>query len=270
MISFPNAKINLGLDIIEKREDGYHNISSCFYPVPLKDILEINVSKAFGFQMSGIPISGDKTSNLVVKAYKLLKRDFDLPNVTIHLHKNVPLEAGLGGGSSDGAFALRMLNEFFNLFLDESVIADYASALGSDCPFFVYNEPMIIHGRGEEMSSTDINLAGYYLYIVKPGISISTKEAYQNIQPARPRHNIQSILSDHPLESWKDLLKNDFEKVVFNIHPELSKIKAKLYKLGALYASMTGSGSAFYGIFKDQQSITTEFPDDYFSWIGEL
>ena len=167
MISFPNAKINLGLDVIARRNDGYHNISSCFYPIPLKDILEINLSNTFSFNKSGLQIPGDQGGNLVVKAYKILKKDFDLPPVAIHLHKNIPMQSGLGGGSSDGAYTLRMLNELFELFLDDSVISDYASMLGSDCPFFIYNVPSIITGRGEEVEEIDLDLNGYIICVVK-------------------------------------------------------------------------------------------------------
>jgi 4-diphosphocytidyl-2-C-methyl-D-erythritol kinase len=270
MISFPNAKINLGLDVIEKREDGYHNITSCFYPIPLYDVLEINLSNTFSFNVSGFRIPGDPGKNLVIKAYEMLKKDFNLPPVSIHLHKNIPMQSGLGGGSSDGAYTLTMLNEQFELFLADSVISDYASTLGSDCPFFVYNTPSIITGRGEEVNKLDLDLKGYFICIVKPDLSISTQNAYQNIQPGHPAHHVRSILSDHEIRNWKEMLKNDFEEVVFNIHPGLSELKSKLYEMGALYVSMTGSGSAFYGIFKDRPSFKSVFPDNYFYWLGAL
>jgi len=270
MISFPNAKINLGLNITEKRNDGFHNISSCLYPVPLHDVLEINLSNKFSFELSGWPIPGDKSHNLVIKAYNLLKKDFDLPNVAAHLHKNIPLEAGLGGGSSDGSFTLRMLNEFFELFLSDSVLEDYAGMLGSDCPFFIYNRPALVSGRGEEMEAFNLNLRGFHLYLVKPDVSISTKEAFRNIHARQPQVDIPVILSCNEPGAWAGNLKNDFEKVIFHHHPELSEIKKKLYSLGALYASMTGSGSAFYGIFKDPPEFETGFPDRYFSWSGQL
>jgi 4-diphosphocytidyl-2-C-methyl-D-erythritol kinase len=270
MISFPNAKINLGLDITERRNDGFHNISSCLYPIPLHDVLEINLSDKFSFELSGWPVPGDKNHNLVVKAYKLLKKDFDLPNIAAHLHKNIPLEAGLGGGSSDGSFALHMLNEFFELFLSDSVLEDYAGMLGSDCPFFIYNKPALVSGRGEEMKAFNLDLKGYYLYLVKADISISTQEAYRNIHAEQPQVDISVILSGNEPGSWAGKLKNDFEKVVFHQHPELSEIKKKLYSLGALYASLTGSGSALYGIFKDSHTFETGFPGRYYEWSGEL
>ena len=270
MISFPNAKINLGLNIVEKRSDGYHNLSSCFYPVPLNDILEINSSPKFDFNISGIPISGNQNENLVVKAYKLLKKDFNLPVVAIHLHKNIPMEAGLGGGSSDGAFALKMLNEFFDLYLDDSVLADYAGMLGSDCPFFVYNEPMMVTGRGEQMSALKVDLSGYYICILKPQLSISTKEAYRTIIPANPEYSINSVICSKPVSDWEGLIKNDFETALLEKYSELSGLKKKLYKMGAEYASLTGSGSAMYGLFKDEPILEKDIEQKYFNWVGYL
>lgn len=270
MISFPNAKINLGLDIIEKRDDGFHNISSCFYPIPLRDVLEIIVSDKFNLEMTGLQIPGDKNQNLVVKAYKLLKKDFGLPDISVHLHKNIPSEAGLGGGSSDGASMLRMLNEFFDLFLNDSVLADYAAKLGSDCPFYVYNKPAMISGRGETIDEIDVELKGHLLYLIKPDIAVSTIDAYRRIRPSKPENDIRAIISGNPIVFWRDLLKNDFEEVIFGSHPLLSELKRKLYEMGALYVSMTGSGSALYGIFKDQPNSIDGLPDNYFTWIGEL
>jgi len=270
MISFPNAKINLGLDIIEKRSDGYHNISSCFYPVPLNDVLEINLSSKFDFKTSGLHVPGDKHENLVVKAYKLLKKDFNLPNVSIHLHKNIPLEAGLGGGSSDGAFALKMLNEFFDLFMEDSVLEDYAGLLGSDCPFFIYNEPMLVEGRGEQMKEINVDLKGYFIYILKPDLSISTREAYRAVKPAQPKHEIQSHITSKPVDVWENFLKNDFEESITEKYPELKKIKTWLYEKGAVYASLTGSGSAMYGLFNIEPDLERDFTENYFNWVGAL
>lgn len=270
MISFPNAKINLGLNIIEKRSDGFHNISSCFYPVPINDILEINLSDKFDFNTSGIAIPGNNNENLVVKAYKLLKKDFNLPSVAIHLHKNIPMEAGLGGGSSDGAFALKMLNEFFDLFLDNSVLEDYAGILGSDCPFFIHNEAMIVGGRGDQMNTIKVDLEGYYICILKPELSISTKEAYSAVKPAKSEYEIQSIISSKPVSDWKDVLKNDFEESILERFSELSGIKARLYEMGAEYASLTGSGSAMYGLFKTEPKLDLDLAQNYFTWVGRL
>jgi len=270
MISFPNAKINLGLDIIEKRDDGYHNISSCFYPVPLSDVLEINLSNTFDFKTSGLHIPGDKHENLVVKAYKLLKKDFSLPNVSIHLHKNIPLEAGLGGGSSDGAFALKMLNGFFDLFLDDSVLEDYAGLLGSDCPFFIYNEPMLVEGRGEQMNELNVDLKGYFICILKPDLSISTRDAYHAVRPAQPKNEIQSHITSKPVDVWKNFLKNDFEEPITEKYPELKKAKTRLYEKGAVYASLTGSGSAMYGLFNIEPDLESDITENYFNWVGAL
>jgi 4-diphosphocytidyl-2-C-methyl-D-erythritol kinase len=270
VISFPNAKINLGLDVIEKRPDGYHNISSCFYPIKLTDILEIIESGKSGFTSSGRPIPGNKTDNLVLKAFELLKQDFDLPEIEIHLHKSIPTGAGLGGGSSDGAFTLKMLNSLFELFLDDSILADYALLLGSDCPFFIYNQPMMAEGRGEVLKPIPASLEGYYLCLVMPDQTISTKEAYQNIKPAKHELSVEEIVSGHPVENWSGLLKNDFEEGIFRMIPGLRNIKEKLYELGAAYASMTGSGSAFYGIFKDQPVIKDQFPSTYSTWVHIL
>jgi 4-diphosphocytidyl-2-C-methyl-D-erythritol kinase len=270
VISFPNAKINLGLNVIEKRPDGYHNISSCFYPINLTDALEIMESGKPGFSASGCQIPGNKTDNLVIRAFELLKNDFDLNEVAIHLHKSIPTGAGLGGGSSDGAFALKMLNTLFKLFLDDSILADYALLLGSDCPFFIYNQPMIAGGRGEVLKPTPAILEGYYLCLVMPDQTVSTKEAYQLINPAQPELSVEEIVSNHPVENWPRLLKNDFEEGVLRMNPGFLDIKEKLYDLGAVYASMTGSGSAFYGIFRKQPIIKDEFPSGYSTWVQIL
>ena len=270
MISFPNAKINLGLNVIEKRKDGYHNISSCFYPIKLTDILEIMESGKFSFSNSGLSIPGNTEDNLVVKAYQLMKKDFDLSEVKIHLHKSIPMGAGLGGGSSDGAYALKMLNTLFELYLDDSVLADYALSLGSDCPFFIYNRPMIAAGRGDALKSSQYTLEGYYLYLVMPDRMISTKEAYDHIKPRIPGMSVEEIINDHPIENWAELLQNDFEIGIFEKIPAFRKIKEILYKNGAVYASMTGSGSAFYGIFRDKPEIEPRFPPSYFIWEDNL
>lgn len=270
MIAFPNAKINLGLDIVGKRSDGFHNISSCFYPIPLRDVLEINESKNFSLELSGLPIQGELDSNLVSRAYRLLKKDFDLPQVSIHLHKNIPLEAGLGGGSADGSFTLRMLDEYFDLFLGDDLLEDYAARLGSDCPFFIHNKPALISGRGEQMDQINLDLSGYSVLIVKPLISISTSEAYKRIKPKVPAHDIRSILTESDIVSWKGMLKNDFEKVLMDMHPEISIIKSKIYAMGALYASLTGSGSAIFGIFSEPPGAADLFPANYFKWTGTL
>lgn len=249
MISFPNAKINLGLTILSKREDGFHNIESCFYPIDLKDALEINVSAAFSFHTHGVAIPGDPKSNLCIKAYQILKDDFDLSPVEIHLLKNIPMGAGLGGGSADGAFTLKLLNKLFNLSLSDQQLEEYALQLGSDCPFFIKNVPTITTGRGEKLTPFELDLSNYRIETFNPDIHISTKEAYTGVTPHQPEKSIAEILSQ-PISKWKDLLVNDFENSVFPHHPEIHAAKTEMYKKGAIYASMTGSGSTVFGIFK--------------------
>ncbi len=269
MIVFPNAKINLGLDIIEKRKDGYHNISSCFYPVPLSDALELIETREFSFSGTGLSISGKTGENLVVKAWQQFSKDFNLPPVSIHLHKVIPLEGGLGGGSSDAAFTLKALSRMFELYLDEAILTDYALSVGSDCPFFIYNRPMVAGERGDKLEAIEPLLEGYHVVIVKPCLSISTSEAYKKVIPLIPEISIREILTQHPVDEWRHFLKNDFEGSLFSQYPELAEIKKTLYRQGALYASMTGSGSAFYGIF-DEKPEKSDFPDHYFRWTGKL
>ena len=252
MICYPNAKINLGLNIIKKRSDGFHNISSVIYPIQdLYDVLEIVESNSFSFTVSGTLFNNDIQSdkNICVKAYNLLKADFNLPCVKIHLHKRIKIGAGLGGGSSDGVFTLILLNDIFNLKLSKDDLKSYAIILGSDCPFFVENTPHIVSGKGELMKKIDINLKNYEFKFFFPDIFISTKEAYSNIEPKNPEVNLFDVISS-PLQEWKEKLKNDFESYVFQKYPQLQKIKNEFYERGAVYSSMTGSGSVIYAIFK--------------------
>ncbi|MEC9302894.1 MAG: 4-(cytidine 5'-diphospho)-2-C-methyl-D-erythritol kinase [Bacteroidota bacterium] len=252
MICYPNAKINLGLNIIKKRSDGFHNISSVIYPIQdLYDVLEIVESNSFSFTVSGTLFNNDIQSdkNICVKAYNLLKADFNLPCVKIHLHKRIKIGAGLGGGSSDGVFTLILLNDIFNLKLSKDDLKRYAIILGSDCPFFVENTPHIVSGKGELMKKIDINLKNYEFKFFFPDIFISTKEAYSNIEPKNPEVNLFDVISS-PLQEWKEKLKNDFESYVFQKYPQLQKIKNEFYERGAVYSSMTGSGSVIYAIFK--------------------
>ena len=252
MICYPNAKINLGLNIIKKRSDGFHNISSVIYPIQdLYDVLEIVESNSFSFTVSGTLFNNDIQSdkNICVKAYNLLKADFNLPCVKIHLHKRIKSGAGLGGGSSDGVFTLTLLNDIFNLKLSKDDLKRYAIILGSDCPFFVENTPHIVSGKGELMKKLDINLKNYEFKFFFPDIFISTREAYSNIEPKNPEVNLLDVISS-PLQEWKEKLKNDFESYVFQKYPQLQKIKNEFYERGAVYSSMTGSGSVIYAIFK--------------------
>ncbi len=264
MISFPNAKINLGLNVVEKRPDGYHNLETVFYPVDLADALEIVPADKTEFSTSGISIDGDPQNNLVLKAYNLLAADFDFSPVRIHLHKVIPFGAGLGGGSSDAAFTLKMLDRIFNLELTNDVLERYAAQLGADCAFFIQNKPTFAFGIGDQFEDLDLDLSDYQIVIVKPPFSVSTPEAYRNIQPQKASLNLKE-LGDLSLENWKDRIFNDFENSVFPLYPEIKTIKQKLYDAGAVYASMSGSGSAVFGIFRHlPTNLDTFLPESVF------
>lgn len=255
MITFPNAKINLGLNITEKRPDGYHNLETIFYPINLQDALEVtrkeNATEEYSLHVSGTNIEGTQEDNLVIKAYRLLKKDYpQISPIDIHMYKHIPTGAGLGGGSSDAAYMIKLLNEKFSLGLETEQMETYASQLGADCAFFVRNQPVFATGIGNRFESIDLSLKGYHLVLVKPDISVSTREAYSEIKPQHPAISLKEIIGQ-PVESWKDSMTNDFEKNVFRNHPEIAAIKDKLYDLGAVYASMSGSGSSVYGIFKE-------------------
>jgi 4-diphosphocytidyl-2-C-methyl-D-erythritol kinase len=270
VIVYPNCKINLGLRILEKRADGYHNLETIFYPIPLSDILEIienpdpENSPNFPLSTSGLPIQGTPSSNLCVKAYKLLKKDFPkLPWVRVHIHKVIPIGAGLGGGSSNGAFALTTYNQVFNLGITDEKLAAYAAELGSDCPFFISNKPSYAKGRGELLEPIQLDLSAYTFVVVNPGIYINTGDAFRDIKPAFPEKSLTDIIKA-PLERWKDELVNDFEIPIFKKHPDIAAIKDDLYVAGALYASMSGSGSTVFGIFRKDKPLTLPFPSSYF------
>jgi 4-diphosphocytidyl-2-C-methyl-D-erythritol kinase len=266
MVSFPFCKINLGLQIIEKRTDGYHNLITCFYPIPWTDVFEIIPSREFSFRTSGISITGSEEDNLCVKAYSLLGSEFNLPPVQMHLHKIIPIGAGLGGGSSDGAFALRLLNEVFQLGLKRDVLANYASRLGSDCSFFIGDEPKLGLGRGEELSDISVSLKGKYIVMVKPPSHVSTAVAYAGVVPTGPTYDLKKVLEEIPISDWKNILHNDFEKSVFKQFPEIGEIKQKMYSLGAEYSSMSGSGSTVFGLFSHLPDLRKHFPGAvYFS-----
>jgi 4-diphosphocytidyl-2-C-methyl-D-erythritol kinase len=270
VIVYPNCKINLGLRILEKRTDGYHNLETIFYPIPLSDILEIienpdpENSPNFPLSTSGLPIQGTPSSNLCVKAYKLLKKDFPkLPWVRVHIHKVIPIGAGLGGGSSNGAFALTTYNQVFNLGISAEKLAEYAAELGSDCPFFISNKPSYAKGRGELLEPIQLDLSAYRFVVVNPGIYINTGDAFRDIKPAFPEKSLTEIIKA-PLERWKDELVNDFEIPIFKKYPDIAAIKDDLYVAGALYASMSGSGSTVFGIFRKDKPLTLPFPSSYF------
>lgn len=273
MIDFPCAKINLGLNITEKRADGYHNLETVFFPIPICDALEIKTmderfpsNVACDLKVTGNNVCCNENDNLIVKAYNMIATDFDIPRVHAHLYKNIPSEAGLGGGSSDAAYMIRLLDQRFRINIGNAEMEKYAARLGADCPFFITAEPSYAEGIGEILSPvniTDNNLEGYCLVVVKPQIAVSTKEAFSNITPQKPLMCCREIVAQ-PIETWKDALCNDFEESVFGIYPQLNDIKNRIYTLGAAYAQMSGSGSSLFGIFKsdvDEQSIKNEFAD---------
>lgn len=251
-----------------KRPDGYHDIETVFYPIGLKDALEAVEGVQTDMQISGIQVDGDVNSNLVMKAYRLLEKEFLLPPLSIYLQKNIPFGAGLGGGSADAAFMLGLLNKMFDLGLSAERLEGYAAQLGSDCPFFVQNKPVFASGRGEVLEPINISLKGKYLVLVKPDVYVSTKEAYAECKPAIPTVGLKEI-AQLPLERWKELMVNDFELSVFELHPIIAQIKSSLYASGAIYASMSGSGSSVFGIYNEEQELKPCFPD-CFVWSGVL
>ncbi|WP_455668083.1 4-(cytidine 5'-diphospho)-2-C-methyl-D-erythritol kinase [Phocaeicola sp.] len=255
MITFPNAKINLGLNIIEKRPDGYHNLETIFYPINLQDALEVTRqegnNKEYTLRISGMTLDGDPEENLVVRAYKLLKNDHpQIQPIDIHMYKHIPAGAGLGGGSSDAAHMIKLLNEKFALGLGAEQMEKYATQLGADCAFFIKNQPVFACGIGEIFEPIELSLKGYHIVLVKPDIFVSTRDAFSQIKPERPAVSLKEIMKQ-PIESWKGSMKNDFESSVFQKFPEIAAIKDELYDLGAVYAAMSGSGSAVYGIFRE-------------------
>lgn len=270
MLAFPNCKINLGLSILNKREDGYHNIETIFYPVPLKDALEIiqsNETDHIQFSSSGLDIDGDTENNLCIKAYQLLRKDFtQIASVKIHLHKSIPMGAGLGGGSADAAFMLQLLNQQFSLNLSTTQLISYALKLGSDCPFFILNTPCLGTGRGEILKEIVVDLSAYQLILVNPGIHVNTGQAFKSLI-LNPENNDPVFLKDiikQPITNWQQHLKNDFEEPVFKMYPAIKEIKESLYHMGATYASMSGSGSTVYGIFEKQLQPEINFNSTYF------
>lgn len=271
MIIFPNCKINLGLHITGRRSDGFHDIETVFYPVHLSDVLEVipggisgNESDGVLFTTSGIPVDATNENNLCIKAFRLLKKDFPgLPVIALHLHKAIPIGAGLGGGSADAAFTLKLLNDKFQLNLSTDQLLHYSIQLGSDCPFFIMNSPCFATGRGEVLEPVNRDLSVYKFVLVNPGIHIQTASAFSQSSPALPAKSIKTIIHQ-PLSTWKDELKNDFEKGVFKQYPVIKNIKEEMYAAGAVYASMSGSGSTVYGIFENEKDLHFSFPSDYF------
>lgn len=248
MVTFPNAKINLGLDITAKRADGYHEISTLFYPIPLCDTLEMVEGNRTSINTYGNDIECDVKDNLVIKAYNVMRSHYGIPPMDFHLVKKIPSGAGLGGGSADAAFAMKMLRDEYLPHISIEAIAALAAKIGADCPFFLYNTPMFATGIGEIFTPAPKVLAGYFLVLVKPEVYVSTREAYSMVKPATPQKSIKEIVCGD-IAAWKYELKNDFEEGIFALHPQLAEIKQALYSYGAIYASMSGSGSSIYGIF---------------------
>lgn len=277
MITFPIAKINLGLNVIEKRPDGYHNLETVFYPVPIKDALEIyKMDDAFpsdvdcDLKVSNLHIEGDEQRNLVVRAYHLLKEDFPtLPRLHAHLWKGIPTQAGMGGGSSDCAFMIRLLNDLCQLELTDQQMIQYAARLGADCAFFILNRPCYAEGIGERLQPIDLYLSGWHIGVVRPDIPVPTKEAFSRIHPHYPKKNCKEVVMQ-PVETWRQDLLNDFEESVFALHPEIGDIKAKLYDMGATYAAMSGSGSALFGLFKESPDQLSQAFPGMFTFCCEL
>lgn len=254
MISFPNAKINIGLNIISRRPDGYHNLETIFYPVVIKDALEIVVAGELSFESSGLEIPGSAEDNLCLKAYQLVKKDFGIPPVKIHLHKHIPIGAGLGGGSADAAFFIRLLDQKFNLGMSIDQMLGYSRQLGADCAFFIENKPVFAFDRGDEFEPIKLDLSNYSIVVVMPPVHVSTAEAYRGVAPHPAEQSLMELIYE-PVKEWKHYIKNDFEAAVFKNHSLIRGIKAALYEAGALYASMSGSGASVFGIFTQTPNL---------------
>ncbi|HPU95161.1 MAG TPA: 4-(cytidine 5'-diphospho)-2-C-methyl-D-erythritol kinase [Candidatus Gracilibacteria bacterium] len=272
MITFPNAKINIGLNVVEKRADGYHNLETIFYPIPVKDALEFVPSSSDGkttFHQSGITIDGDAESNLIMKALRLLEKDFSIPQLDIYLEKAIPFGAGLGGGSSDAAFMLKMLNKEFNLKLSNSKLESYASKLGADCPFFIENKTVFASGIGNVFEPIEFSLKGMQIVLIKPDIHVSTPLAYSMVTPRPADYPVKEWIK-RPIDEWKGKIVNDFEISVFPKFPEIERIKNSLYEKGALYASMSGSGSSVFGIFENVSEDILRSYSEHYTFLGTL
>jgi len=255
MIIFPDAKINIGLNITERRPDGYHNLETIFYPVKINDVLEIIESDALSFESSGLPIPGRVEDNLCIKAWHLLKKDHNIPPVKIHLHKHIPIGAGLGGGSSDAAYFIRLMNKSFSLGLSVGQMQDYARTLGADCAFFVESKPVFAYEKGDQFKTVDLDLSAYKIVLVMPPAHVSTSEAYRGVRPAPVKTSLQELIT-LPITEWKKYIRNDFEESVFKSHAVIRGVKAALYEAGAEYASMSGSGASVFGIFREMPDLS--------------
>lgn len=268
MITFPNAKINLGLNIVEKRADGYHNIETVFYPIPVRDALEVVCSGQTTFRQTGIPLELPEEKNIVMKALQKLEEHYKVPPLEIHLLKKIPFGAGLGGGSADAAFMLKLVRDFCNLDADDAALEQIASAIGADCPFFIRNIPVFATGIGDRFEPIKLSLKSYWLCLVKPPIFVSTPEAYAGTTPKHPATSLKDIIK-LPVKVWKEAMVNDFEESVFTKFPRIGEIKQALYYAGATYAAMSGSGSSVFGLFTETPHLTEMFPD-CFVWEGKM
>ncbi len=273
MVTFPNAKINIGLDIVSRREDGYHNIESIMVPVPWRDILEIVPAQG---DESTLTITGREVNcpiekNLVMKAFRAMQQNYSVPNADIYLHKVIPDGAGLGGGSADAAFTIIAVNELFSLNASKEDLAKIAATIGADCPFFIYNTPMLATGIGTEFSDVELDLSGYKILIVKPHVSVPTAQAYAGVTPQLPEKSLKELITT-PHCQWQGVIKNDFEKSIFPLHPIVADIKQQIIDMGAIYASMSGSGSAVYGIFKNDilSEVKLSIFEQYDMFVGDL
>jgi 4-diphosphocytidyl-2-C-methyl-D-erythritol kinase len=255
MIVFPNAKLNIGINITSRRTDGYHNIETIFYPVRIFDALEALPANKLTFESSGIEIPGRMEDNLCIKGYQLISKDHKLPPLSIHLHKNIPIGAGLGGGSADAGFFIKLLNDQFNLKMTTDQMMDYARVLGADCAFFIENKPLFAFEKGDQFETIKLDLSRYHLVLVMPPAHVSTSEAYRGVKPAETKHSLYDLISE-PIQEWKHLIKNDFEESVFKNHAIIRGVKAALYEAGAIYASMSGSGASVFGIFNEKPDLS--------------
>lgn len=255
MLIFPNAKVNIGLNVINRRDDGYHNLETIFYPIKIKDILEVIKADALSFESAGLEIPGRIEDNLCVKGYHLLKKDFDLPPVKIFLYKHIPIGAGLGGGSADAAFFIRLINQKFEIGLTDGQMVGYARQLGADCAFFIQNKPVFAQGIGDELEPVELDLSKYTIALVMPPVHVSTAEAYRGVRPALPGRSLKELIQ-LPVGEWKNYIKNDFEQSVFKNHPAIRGVKAALYEAGAIYASMSGSGASVFGLFEEKPDLS--------------
>ncbi len=255
MIVFPNAKINIGINITSRRTDGYHNIETIFYPVNIFDALEALPANKLTFDSSGVDIPGRTEDNLCIKGYQLINKDYKLPPLNIHLHKNIPIGAGLGGGSADAGFFIKLLNNQFNLKLTTDQMMDYARVLGADCAFFIENKPLFAFEKGDQFETIKLDLSKYHMVLVMPPAHVSTSEAYRGVKPAEVKHSLYDLISE-PIQDWKHMIKNDFEESVFKNHAVIRGVKAALYEAGAIYASMSGSGASVFGIFNEKPDLS--------------